>query len=271
MRIFIPLGQGAKERDNWELKYMLRSLQTNYFGEVEVYVYGDPESRPDWLKNVFYEEIERYYPEGLEERYGVKRYENYFATAHKLKRFALSEDCPNRFVYMYDDQLLVQQINSFDHLEGVVVGRFKDRKGFGYSRHDETVKAAIELAHQDKHHNGLYVGATHLPRIFDKDKLCKTFRRFPLEKQLIPYDIYTLYFNLYYDEPSVLLMKENKLKASIHWDANPQDLSPVKMAEIDEAAKNHEWINYTDKGLMAVDSLLMRWIEQKFPTKSKYE
>ena len=61
---FLPLGDGSKWGNN-ELRYCLRSLEENWIPDFKVVIYGDPDCKPNWLKNVVYKEVERFYPEEL--------------------------------------------------------------------------------------------------------------------------------------------------------------------------------------------------------------
>ena len=94
-----------------ELRYHLRSLQKNLKADFDVTVLSG-QCLPDWATNINLINIERFYPKGLEEKYGgYKLFENFFDTSFKLYKYCKSPECPNEFVWAYDDQLLLGAVS----------------------------------------------------------------------------------------------------------------------------------------------------------------
>ena len=150
LHIVIPLITSPWQ-DN-ELRYHLRSLQKNLRADFDVTVLSD-QKLPDWATNINLINIERFYPQGLEEKYGgYKLFENFFDTVSKLYNYCKSPECPDEFVWAYDDQLLLREVSDFTQFNGLVlckenVSRIKEKK---MSRHQKTIWQAIEIVRRRK-------------------------------------------------------------------------------------------------------------------------
>jgi hypothetical protein len=270
MDIVIPIGLGSP--DNWELKYHLRSLEKNCKLTFKPIILGEPGVSIPWIKEVVYVSTTRYYPENLEGEYHAKLFENFFSVLYKVKCYA--DNHPEKFILAYDDQILLNSIESFDMFENVAFCRENVRKLInGGSRHDKTICEALRIAHLHKCRNGLSNYTNHAYKVYEGSKLQKLFGCYPLEKQKIPYELYTLYCNIFYDEPQSVIKDElNKLVAYLHWDdGSPHHAFATSPQEINEIAKNYTLLSYNDAGLRVAGSTLKTWIENEFSKPSKYE
>lgn len=160
------------------------------------------------------------------------------------------------FLYFYDDivllkdvdwQWFVQRIIANDHVKDPTTYFSRPTRGvspIGAWRHmfDRT------FAFLQKKGLPTFNYETHLPRIFSKDKIRETYRRFGglAENGLFS----SLYFNLHYPKPTVLLNENPMIKAGIH---RPYD----KPERLDADVKGRIFLNYSDPGL---NELLKKYI-----------
>lgn len=269
MTIFIPLGIGSNWNNN-EIKYCLRSLEKNYDNEFNIICYY--QDKPELnIKGI---QIGRWYPDKAFKYYkGVKNYENYFDVLNKVKLFVNSVDCPEVFCYIYDDILLLKKITSNEILN---IPQFKMvKKSYLYnekSKWGKTVNEALRLS------GGEWNYEHHLPLIYRRDKLNNLFNLFPLEEQLIPYSLATLYFNTYPEE-----CNEGTLSNRPDYKCGFEGMGAYlnrqcvykqdSIEEIEIAVKDRIWCNYNDSGLewKAPEYPLKQWIELTFNKPSKYE
>jgi hypothetical protein len=259
---FLPLGAGSRWQNN-ELRFFLRSLSDNWVNDFNVIVYGDPDCKPDWLTNVTYKEIERYYPDGLELKYkGSRRFENFFCTLNKLKQFVNSEDCPSEFVYVYDDVILLRpQWNILNYpLTVLKYSKSKDR-------HIKTKNQAMRLLGTD----AKWDMENHLPRLFKRDNLIRLFKEFDFTQMDVPYPVATMYFNHFKGEcRNVPLDKSDGwYKVGFYMsDEHPCDVEATTLQKIENAVSKSTWMSYNDMGL---NEPLKQWIIKTYPNKSKFE
>lgn len=272
MQIVIPIGTGSNWENN-ELRYCLRSLQKNLKFDLEPIILGEQGVDITWLRNVLYVAVERFYPDNLEEEYGAKFFENYYAVLHKLCWFCNQDICGDEFLYVYDDQIFLNPV--FDSLEffnkALHIDKSNKLDKKKRTRHERTILQALELAHGEKHYNGLANHETHAPRLYNKVLLQKLFHRFPLEATKIPYALATLYYNLFFDDP-VLVDKEScRHVCYLHFDDGRHHYCPVSELELDNSIKDYTVCSYNDKGLDVRAGVLKSWLAKRYPTKSIYE
>ena len=198
MKILIPLGTGSDWQNN-ELRYCLRSIEQNLKGSYEIEIYGDA---PEWITNVTVVKTERYYPEWLKEENAKNKigldYENFFDTLNKVKTF--SEANEGNFLYMYDDVLVIKEINIEDIKnipnEVHLPIHYHIRK---HDKHGKTINAAIDILR--KHCTSvIYNYETHLPRFYNCYKLQQLINIYDFTQMVFPYSLATLYFNLHPEE-----------------------------------------------------------------------
>lgn len=266
MNIFIPYGG----RTDWgeELRYALRSLDS-FFEPFNLTVYST--ATPEWLIGCKSLDIERFYPSRLEKKYGCRKYEHWFDSMNKLRVYAESET-EERFIYTYDDILLLRDASAKDivpYPQEEIVQRHKLR--FSRSRHGETILSALNKCDRGL----LFNYETHTPRIYETEKLRELFTKFPLEKEIIPYSIATLYFNYYDHEIHEEIALVDNYKVGFYGKPGGGGYSSSSMEEVKNAVNGKMWLNYSFSGLMARDgngkTNLKTWIIDNFKTKSKYE
>jgi hypothetical protein len=257
MKVFIPLGTGSKQ-NNFELRHLLRSIE-RFDAEITVYC----TEKPSWLTGVNCVEFERTYPCSLLEQYGTRKYENYFDVLNKIYAYCTTHD--GDFLYVTDDTLFLT--DKFD-CENIALCEepktaYKHRDGDRFGR---TINVAVDLLKKDV----VYNYQTHMPRLLNCEKLRALFEAHPIERD-IPYSLFTLYYNLYYEKPKDIIVDNNIYCAYFFFTGSMSSESRT-FDQIEKAIENKMFINYDDFGLdKRFKSVLKEWIEQKFPNKSKYE
>ena len=274
LTIVIPLGVTSYWGDN-ELRYHLRSLQQNILTDFEVVVLSD-QKLPDWAANIRLIRVDRFYPEGLEDRRyeGHRHYENFFDTTNKLYEYCMRSDCPKEFVWAYDDQLLLKPIVSFDMFNGVAVCKEKIRRfdGKRHTKHENTLIAAIEIVRRRTQRNGVYNCETHAYKPYNRDKLRNIFKFDDPRGFDVPYAVNTVYQNMFCDMGILLKETREKLIAYLHWaDGTPHHFVATDNQELNYIFDNYTMLSYNDTGLFACGCLLQKAIEEKFPAKSIFE
>ena len=272
MQVVIPIGVGSNWENN-ELRYCLRSLKHCKF-DVEPIILADEGVSIPWLTNVVCVPITRFYPQGLETEYGAKFFENYFSVLDKVRWFCHQDFCGDDFLLFSDDYLLLKDVDDPRLFENNALGKNNTSKlnKTRRTRHEKTILEALELAHQEKHCNGLAEYEIHAPRFYNKARLLKIFNRHPLEKQKTPYALATLYYNSYYDEPKCFVKDEScRIVCYCHFDDGYHQYMPDTISEMDYLADKYYMLSYQDKGLNVSDGFLKRWIISAYPDKCKYE
>jgi hypothetical protein len=269
MTIFIPLGTGSNWGNN-ELKYCLRSLEENLLDDFEVICYY--QKKPNL--NIKGRKIDRWYPQKAYYYYNrVKNYENYFDVLNKVDKFVNSNDCPEYFLYLYDDILLINKIVSNEIFN---LPQFKvNEKSYLYnekSKWGRTVNEALRLS------NGALNFEHHLPMIYKRDLLKEMFNKFPIKEQLIPYALGTLYFNFFPQESSNIHLNDlPNYKCGFEGMGGYMNRQCVykqdSVEEIESVVKNKIFCNYNDEALAwkAPEYPLKKWIELTFNKPSRYE
>ena len=262
---FLPLGGETKWQDN-ELRYMLRSLEQNFQDPFEIIVSSNREV--SWLKNVTYFPVERFYPENFRDD---RWFENYFDVLNKVRIFAFSDICPDHFVYIYDDVLLLKPIKEKDILPYPCNKEGPKWKNIKKStRHGQTMIRSAELLGVLQPYNY----ESHAPLIYEREKLRELFTVFSIDKPGLPYPLGTTYFNYFLDDHLPTLHMENKWIAWFYFDGITHDCH--KESAIIQATHDKVWINYSDRGLFfrtGADEVIYPLQEfiRKFDKKSKYE
>jgi len=261
---FIPLGIGSNWENN-ELRYLLRSLEKNFQEDFKVVIYSD--DKLDWIQNVDFSIVERQYPDhALNIHKGTRHYENYFSVLYKIYDFVNSDDCPEEFVYTYDDVLLVKKITS----QGIInypECKYDPKMEIVYrrSKHGRTILKSFELT------EGTHRYEHHLPMVYNRDRLLEMFSTFKFWELDIPYALGTLYFNLYREDLTPLLI-ENNYKAG--FEGFDGYIACYKSDDnIKYNVSDKTWVNYNDTGLFwnPPQFPLQKWMKDSFPYKSKFE
>jgi len=268
MIFFVPLGINSLWGNN-ELKYMLRSLQANFMDEFDVVLYST--TTPEWYKG-YSEQIERFYPERLLKiNNGHRPFENYFDVLNKVYTYVNSEQCPKEFCYIYDDIILLKQIDKTG-IKNVPWLHYTNKlfKVNQSSHNGKTTNQAYIL------HKAKYSFEHHLPLIYKKDLLKQMFNEYKFWEQARPYSLATLYFNLYPDEYSGKpLVEENDYKVGFEgfYENRTTCFKQDTYKDIEVAIAGKTWLNFNDTGLYwgKPDYPLKTWIVKNFKKKSRYE
>ena len=270
MTFFLPLGIGSNWQDN-ETRYLLRSLEKNFKESFDIIVYC--QIKPDWL-TINHKIVDRYYPERLLKIHkGIREHENYFDVLNKVYLFVNSEDCPESFVFIYDDILLIKEITS-ENILNIPQCKYTKKMFSIYqeTRYGKTINQAYMLSGAEWNFEH------HLPLIYNRDHLKELFKKFPFYEMNIPYSLATLYFNIYKDE---ILFRPlsviNNYKAG--FEGFTERIATFKqdtLKDIEMAVEDKTWINYNDTGLEWFTPYykgfpLQDWIKSKFSEKSKFE
>jgi hypothetical protein len=267
---FLPLGVSSRW-DNNELRYLLRSLEENFKEKFRMIIYGDTGFSLDWLVNVQYKELDRYYPEKLLKHYkGNREFENYVSVLDKVYTFVNSSDCPEEFVYIYDDVLLLKKI-ARNGILNIPECKYSENMYISYmrSKHGRTMNQALTIS------RGKYRFEHHLPLIYKRDKLLNMFNKYPFQDLYIPYSLATLYFNLYPEEYILPTLIE-KTDYKVGFEGFTGGVGCYKqdtIEHIETAAEGKTWLNHNDTGLFwkPTQYPLQEWIKSKFPNKSIFE
>jgi len=150
------------------------------------------------------------------------------------------------------------------------VGNYKKR--LGETRHGNTVLSAYSLLKGKPRLNF----ESHMPRVYEKDKMAELFEKFDFEKMYIPYALATLYFGYYenYDMPT--LEEHNEYKAGFYFeDESNCSFQSNSFLSINNAVTDKVWINYNERGInftgLSGKQYLKLWLTTRFPEKSKFE
>lgn len=266
MEFLLPLGEGSKWEDN-ESRYMLRSLHKFFKEPISLTIYSN--RKREWIQNANQLTTERFYPDGLDVIHGNKKYENYFDTNNKIKLFASSCN-EDEFVYIYDDVVLLTEITKHGIINYTQQRIYPSHyKYLSRSRHGETILAAIACLSESKIY---YNYETHMPRVYETDKARFLYRKFPLEKQVVPYSFATLYYNYFNETHLNSILDTNNYKAGFYGapdQGNGFIANSIK--EIDGITSNKVWVSYNDKGLNWHGGTLKCWIEARYQDKSIFE
>ncbi|MBN1683760.1 hypothetical protein JW865_09445 [Candidatus Bathyarchaeota archaeon] len=199
---------------------------------------------------------------------GIKIHENYFSVLNKVKEFIYFDNCPEEFLYCYDDVLLAKKITNVDIFNTYQFkSNDKEIKKNSSSRWGVTVNNSYSLVGDDP-----YNFEHHLPLIYKRDKLKELFEKFDFTKKDIPYALATTYFNYFKEEQSYTNMGEYKAGFEgfglARW---TYQQNTVK--QISDAVLGKTWVNYNDVGLFWIPKKypLQEWIIKTFNKKLKYE
>lgn len=212
-----------------ELAISIQSIRKHFQGTARFFCVGDPPG----VKDVTHIPIPQVKGRGCKPKDALV----------KLKAIT---DCPlinDDFIYCYDDVILLRPITPAWFDKTIAVEHVKD-----YTTHWNAAKGIIPdqgwrslfmktFAVLTKKKLPTYGYETHLPRRLSKIKIQKTFDRFGDACGECLFS--SLYFNLNYDKPDVLLKENTRIKAGMHRAYN----NPEKIiAEI----KGRVWLNFSD-------------------------
>lgn len=255
MDIVIPYVHGFSSYD--ELRYALRSIDANLQGDYRIFLVGDP---PPWIHRVHVIKMLRC---------SIGSGSNLNDVTSKLDVVVSNADISQRFIRWYDDIYLLKQTDQQWFDQHWSVGNFN----FISPNPDEGVyKKHLYDTWQELKHCKLpeYNCEVHMPRIFDKDKLKDILYNhiiFCGKRKLMLSQ--SLYFNTYYPESRVVLLKKNDdVKAGFYGHVSPYSFHSTDLTEIFTICKNKHILNHDDTGW---SEAMKAFLYTKFPNKSRYE
>jgi len=239
--VIIPLGIGSKWENN-ELRYCLRSLETNFLDLGIIYLVGH---KPDWVKDIVHIESEDTFLHNKD--------------ANIIKKTLLI--CERRSVSDYimrisDDQLLLQPMFSRE-IKPLYQLELNESYFQKMNRWRRRLKNSFEVLKKDKIEK-IYNYETHIPVIYDRRRFIDTYTKYKdWAIDGAGYTINTMYFNN---------IKCDKVKLTNEKACFEQPVQTVE--EIIKMLKNKLYLGYNDNGL---NDNLKQVIKELFPKKSKFE
>lgn len=237
-----------------ELRYSLRSLDKYLKEEFQVIIVGD---LPQWINRKAVIHIPHTRDESVANE--VKLYDE----NTKLKIFLNSQYCTEKFIKMYDDIYLLREISSADILPWALLDASRDKVRNGNAAYhqqlDRTIRECI------KHRLQAYCYETHLPRVFEREKMKAVFSiHGPIENRLLTS---TLYWNRYHRDPKILSRQDGVKAAFYGYDDNFSFRGDSYLA-IRKILSGKTFLNHNNTGL---DDILKITLRILFPVKSRFE
>jgi hypothetical protein len=185
-----------------ELKYSIRSLCKYAKFDFDIVLVGD---KPDWYNGKFIPTTP----------IRNKRFTRAFDIAKKLEIICESKIISENFIYMYDDQYFINDVYLSDLEKSISINEIKERRkpNVGSEVWRELMSRTVD-ALVSNGNDIVYNYETHLPRTLNKKKLKLIIDAYDLHH--VPLLFNTLYFNEYFEQPEIILEKENKIKAGIY-------------------------------------------------------
>lgn len=259
------------KKAKWEeLRYSLRSLETNFAGKYRLVIIGD--QLPDWMKTNDVLLIRHTRDEYAD-------FTNTFDANRKMLEIINHPAISDSFICMYDDIYLLKPVTELgirywnsEYYYDV----YQERKG-NYFPKETTSSSNYQItlnrtvnALFDAGINPVYNFETHLPRYVVKNLMKSVFEEFdPVESRLQRFTLYGNYLVRigYNSPPNRELNVRDGLKAGFYGaDTNKSvasNLNSIQIACLPAMALNHD-----NQGL---NEALKSHIAALFPTPSKYE
>lgn len=241
--VCIPFLQAAAQGE--ELKYALRSMERNFREDFKVVIIGD---RPEWLSD-----------EALHIGHGCMSKNPQVDVIDKIKTIVGCEEVPDKFVWTNDDIYFVSPV-SFSDIETLkIVGDLKDmpKAGTVYGVNRDKTIALLDGAKLPTRNF-----ATHLPIVFEKEKIVTLFEEFD-ELNEGGFLFSSVYFNRHFADWKPILLDWVNDNWSLRLVSKNPD--PDKFRKIVNRSK---WLNNSENGY---SDLLVNYLEKRFPEKSKFE
>lgn len=234
-----------------ELKYALRSIAKNVNNNAKVCIIGaglPPFVNPETVTLIECAQVK-----------GMKFAKTY-DSIEKLKAAIEHPEVPERFIYTYDDTVILQQIPSFEDVPMVAVSHINPEKISDMDGSAIWKEVLQNTVGRLKANNlPLLNYETHLPRAFTKEKVKSVIEKFGFQKR--PYLFSTLYFNSLEEKDVILLLKDAvNLKADIR--------KPLTPDEIKAEVQGKLFLNYNDAGL---NEHLKDYLMEAFSEKCRFE
>jgi hypothetical protein len=225
-----------------ELRWSIRSVVANYIGDYHIIVAGD---RPYW-----------YCGECLDLS-GIRgRYQD---AATKLHLACLSDRISKHFVWMHDDQVFCNTVDygmlaqPWAGMSARPLTREMCEVKDGDAHWRKMVKNTGDLMLQ--HGYCPYWYATHLPHVFNKNKMLNLFETFDVPGAYLPE---MLYGAMYYDEPK----DSNEILCYLGTELRDP-------SEVDVYRNGRSIISHTHDSWK--NGHMRTWLKTKFPHMTQYE
>ena len=241
-----------------ELKYSLRSLETNFQGEFNVWIVGD---KPKWLSN----HTNYIY-------HGRDVCSKFLDSVDKIKLIMADERIGDDFVYMSDDVYLVNPVSIQDIDQFYAVQDLKGRpvhKRKRTTNHVRKIWQTMDALTAKDCPN--YNSETHMPRYFNKKKLQQIFDEFDVVNRRLLFP--TLYYNWHYKhEKATILQKQDAIKAGFYNGDSHHSISFARKKNerqlIWDLLATKKFLNHNNAGLSDAMKTVIR---TRFPNKSRFE
>lgn len=224
-----------------ELKHSIRSVCRHFQGECSVTVLGD---RPKWYTGHHIHVPRR---QTGNDRYAVRV--PWWDTHGKIQTAAAHDELPEEFCWIMDDVFFLRDVTETD----LRTPRHDPWYRHAAKREWHRLIAATHRALQEKGYPALQYG-THLPHVFEKQKLQQMFDEFDFPKRLLLFEI--LYGNRFHSDPQPYT---GFLKRLLH---------PVSVRVLDTIPDQAYVLNYVSRVWRGA---MQRWIMQRFSVPSPYE
>lgn len=238
--IVYVLGSGSKWNDN-ELRYSLRSIE-QHFPHRNVVIVGE---RPDWLQNIIHIAV----PDGFANVKGGK-YKN---VLRKIRAACLDDRVSDHFVLMNDDFFFLQDCNE---IKPVANGTLADLIEYYEGNERNQYLNMLKRTQKFLHKRGITDPenyAVHYPIMYMKNKFLEISEQIDWLENAYSWRI--LYGNMYNNQT---VPRED-----------PKVHSAETFKEWLQADHPIDFLSISDS--VALDPTFQKWIELRFPNKSKYE
>lgn len=237
--------------DGNELRFVLRSIALNAKFKYQIVIVGEA---PEWINR---DKILCLNPD-IEKR---SEFPKAFNVIDKLKFIVKNDQIDDDILLCYDDIVFLNTIRKTDITTIIANSLLPENEDFKTDASDVWKKIMINTMRALKRNKMTWYNfETHLPRLFNKQKLSHLFEKFGFKKR--PYMISTLYFNEYHANKPPRILKESpgSTKIGLYFDGDFENNK--------ENILEHKFLNWGEK--QWTDEL-KKYLLQLFPDKSIYE
>lgn len=238
-----------------ELKYVLRSIEKNFEGEVVIWLLGE---RPEWANR----ETVNLVP--VERINGVD-FMVYFDTLQKIRTACMLQDIGANFVYMYDDTYLINKTTFADIAELKALENMVEiprEKWFLTSNASRKWRQLLTKTLERLQADGLPINnyETHCPRVYNKRKALKLMDDYDMQNDLFMFA--TLYYNVTEKnkEPRRLMPWGDGVKLGVY--------KQFTYEQLKGKVRENKFLNYD---VASYNDGMKKLLAELFPEKSKYE
>lgn len=183
-----------------------------------------------------------------------------FARCHditsKLYTVVSNPNITDSFIYSYDDVYLIAPCGQVDFEKLIAVERME--AGYvpkhGSDKWKKLLHATISMFDQPV----VYNYETHLPRIFSKEWLNRVLNTYNFKQRALL--VSTIYYNEFFEEPDVILVEKNEIKAGIY--------RRMSYPQIENELRGKKIMNHSEN---AYNGDMKKMLAKLFPEKCKFE